>query len=122
MLSMVEIVEKLNVAPVQFNQLMQEEKYCAAKWLFYSCMVTAVFIELDEAAMERLFGEDGAFDQELVKKAYEKAGGGIDRAEGCDAKAEKHGSNVRFLLQAKRILESSETKRNGIADSSFHEA
>lgn len=120
MLSMVEIVEKLNVAPVQFEQLMKEEKYCAAKWLFYSCMVTAVFIELDDTAMERLFGEDGAFNQELVKKAFEKAGGGIDRADERDAEAEKHGRNVRFLLRAKRILEGSETKRNGIMDSTIY--
>lgn len=122
MLNMVKILEKLNVAPVQFNQLMQEEKYCAAKWLFYRCMATAVFIELDNEAMERLFGENGAFNQELVKKAYEKAGGGIDRPAEDHAKAAEHGSHVQFLLREKRILESGETKRNSIADSSVHSA
>lgn len=113
MLTMNEIVEKLNVAPVQFNRMMQQERYCEAKWLFYNCMVTAVFIELDEAAMERLFGEQGAFKSELVKKAYEKAGGGIDRTAEDYAEAERRSRNVRFSFQTKRILE----RLNGIPDS-----
>lgn len=103
MLTVNEIVEKLNDAPVQFNQLMQEEKYCAAKWLFYKCMATSVFIELDSEAMERLFGENGAFNQELVRKAYEKAGGGIDRPAENDAENAGACSHVRFSYQKKRI-------------------
>lgn len=104
MLTINEIVEKLNVAPVQFNQMMQQERYCEAKWLFYDCMVTAVFIELDEEAMERLFGENGAFEQELVKKAYEKAGGGIDRTAEDYAEDARPRGNVRFSLYKKRVL------------------
>lgn len=119
MLTMNEIVEKLNAAPEQFNKLMQEEKYCAAKWLFYDCMVTAVFIELDEAVMERLFGEQGAFEPELVKKAYEKAGGGIDRTAEDYAEAARCSRNVRFSFQEERVPEcfndaSDGTKRSGV--------
>ena len=78
MLSMNEIADKLFLAPERFNGYMQQGRYCEAKWLFYECIVVAVFAELDNAAMERLFGDDGAFDKELVKLAYVKAGGGID--------------------------------------------
>ena len=102
MLTMNEIVEKLNVAPVQFNRMMQQERYCEAKWLFYNCMVT----------MERLFGEQGAFKPELVKKAYKKAGGGIDRTAEDYAEAERCSRNVRFSFQTKRIQE----RLNGIPD------
>lgn len=104
MLTMNEIVEKLNVAPVQFNQMMQQERFCEAKWLFYDCMVTAVFIELDEEAMARLFGENGAFEQELVKKAYEKAGGGIDKTAEDHAEDARTRRNVRVSLYKERVL------------------
>ena len=73
-----EVVEEIKVAPVKFNQLMEQERYCEAKWLFYGCVKTAAFLELDNVLMKHLFGEQGAFAPELVKKAYEKAGGGID--------------------------------------------
>lgn len=117
MLVLNEIVEKLNVAPVQFNQLMQEEKYCAAKWLFYDCVATAVVIELDMEAMERLFGENGAFNQELVKIAYEKAGGGIDRSTEDYAKDAGLRRDVRFSFQTERVLASSTDRTNGIKSS-----
>lgn len=104
MLTINEIVEKLNVAPVQFNQMMQQERYGDAKWLFYMCMATAVFIELDEEAMERLFGEHGAFEPELVKVAYEKAGGGIDRTAEDYAEDARTRRDVRFLLYKERVL------------------
>lgn len=117
MLTINEIVEKLNVAPVQFNQMMQQERYCEAKWLFYDCMVTAVFIELDDDAMKRLFGENGAFAPELVKKAYEKAGGGIDRPTEDYAKDAGLRRDVRFSFQTERILASSTDRTNGIKSS-----
>ena len=113
MLNMMQIVDKLNVAPEQFNQLMQEEKYCQAKWLFYVCLVTAVFVEVDEAVMERLFGENGEFSTELVKKAYEKAGGGIDRSTEDYAEDARYGVDVRFLLQKERILDGTTTAQTG---------
>ena len=120
MLTMNETVEKLNVAPVQFNQMMQQERYCEAKWLFYDCMVTAVFIELDEEAMERLFGENGAFEPELVKKAYEKAGGGIDRSAEGFAEDARTRRNVRFSLYQKRVLERLEAAPESIEYSGVH--
>lgn len=104
MLTMNEIVEKLNVAPMQFNQMMEQERYSEAKWLFYMCMAAAVFIELDEDAMERLFGEQGAFEPELVKKAYEKAGGGIDRSAEDYAEDARTRRNVRVSLYKERVL------------------
>ena len=104
MLTINEIVEKLNVAPVQFNQMMQQERYGDAKWLFYDCMATAVVIEMDGEAMERLFGENGAFAPELVKMAYEKAGGGIDRSAEDYAQDARTRGNVRFSHYKERIL------------------
>ena len=104
MLNMIQIVDKLNATPAQFDQLMKEEKYCQAKWLFYDSMVTAVFIEMDEAAMERLFGENGAFTPELVKKAYEKAGGGIDRTAEDYAKDARSRDDVRLSSYKERVL------------------
>lgn len=114
MLTMNEIVEKLNVAPVQFNRMMQQERYCEAKWLFYNCMVTALFIELDEAAMERLFGEQGVFKPELVKKAYEKAGGGIDRTAKDYAETERCRRDVRFSFRQERVLERPASISDGV--------
>lgn len=97
MLDVEKILEKIAiVAPVQFREMMQKKKYCAAKWLFYDCLVTAVFIELDDVTMEGLFGQQGVFEPELVKKAYEKAGGGIDRATENYVEDERKCSNVRF--------------------------
>lgn len=120
MLTMNEIVEKLNIAPVQFNQLMQQERYCEAKWLFYDCMVTAVFIELDEEAMERLFGENGAFAPELVKMAYEKAGGGIDRSAEDYAEDARTRRDVRFSLYKKRVLARLDVAPESIECSGVH--
>ncbi len=114
MLTMNEIVEKLTVAPVQFNQMMQQGHFCEAKWLFYNCMATAVVIELDEAAMERLFGEHGAFEPELVKKAYEKAGGGIDRTAEDYAKDERCRRDVCFSFCKERVLERFDGAPDGI--------
>ena len=105
MLSMNEIVNKISAAPAQFEQMISVGRYSEAKWLFYACIATADFIELDNAAMERLFGENGAFKPELVKEAHEKAGGGIDRAAESDAENERPCSNVRLSLYAQRALE-----------------
>lgn len=104
MLNRNEIIEKINASPEEFERLMEQGKYCQAKWLFYNCMATAVFVELDAPAMERLFGDQGAFVPELVKKAYEKAGGGIDRPAENNAENERAGRHVRFSFQKKRIL------------------
>ena len=54
--------------------------------------------------MERLFGENGAFAAELVKKSFEKAGGGIDRSTEDYAEDARHGVNVRFSLYKERVL------------------
>lgn len=89
-----EVVEEIKAAPVKFNQLMEQERYCEAKWLFYDCVETSVFLELDNTIMEQLFGKQGAFAPELVKKAYEKAGEGIDRATKSHAKAQGAGGDV----------------------------
>ena len=74
MLSPDEIADKLHEASEQFKEFMQREQYAAAKRWHYNCLITADFIELDSAALNRLFGEEGAFPPELVRKAYEKAG------------------------------------------------
>ena len=76
MLNPNEITDKLAQAPERFREFMEQEQYTLAKWWHYGCLVTADFIELDNAEMDRLFGEDGAFPPELVKKAYGQAGGG----------------------------------------------
>lgn len=120
MLNLIEIVGRLNAAPVWFKEMMEQERYSDAKWLFYDCMATAVLIELDEAAMERLFGEKGAFEPELVKIAYEKAGGGIDRTAEDYAKDARSRSNVRFSLYKKRVLERFNTTPESLENSSVY--
>lgn len=119
MLNRNEIIEKINAAPEEFGQLMQQEKYCQAKWLFYNCIATAVFVELDTPAMERLFGEHGAFDRELVKKAYEKAGGGIDRPAESDAQNAGACRHVQFSFQKKGIPAGGNTVHESITYSSI---
>ena len=104
MLTLNEIVDKLTVAPVQFKKMVEQERYSDAKWLFYGCMATAVFIEMDDVAMERLFGEQGAFEPEMVKMVYEKAGGGIDRSAEDYAEDARTRRDVRFLLYKERVL------------------
>lgn len=52
-----EVVEEIKAAPTKFNQLIEQERYCEAKWLFYDCVKTAAFLELDNMVMEQLFGE-----------------------------------------------------------------
>lgn len=105
MLSLNEIVNKISAAPEQFEQMMHSGRYSDAKWLFYACIATADFIELDNAAMERLFGDNGAFNPELVKEAYEKAGGGIDRPAENHAENARHGRSVRPSFYTQRALE-----------------
>lgn len=119
MLNRNEIIEKINAAPEEFGQLMQQKKYCQAKWLFYNCIATAVFVELDAPAMERLFGEHGAFDRELVKKAYEKAGGEIDRPAESDAKNAGACRHVQFPFQKKGIPAGGNTVHESITYSSI---
>lgn len=117
MLNLNEIVGRLNAAPVRFKELMEQERYSEAKWLFYDCMATAVLIEMDEAVMDRLFGERGAFEPELVKIAYEKAGGGLDRTAEDYAEDARTRSNVRFSLYKKRVLERLNAIPEGVENS-----
>lgn len=93
MLKRNELMKKINKAPAIFNKLMNKGEYCAAKWLFYNTMATAVFAELDEENMERLFGENGEFKPEQVKTAFRKAGGGIGRT-GLEIKVQTTGGIV----------------------------
>ena len=118
MLSMNEIADKLFLAPERFNEYMQQGRYCEAKWLFYGCIVVAVFAEADNAVMERLFGDNGAFDKELVKLAYEKAGGGVDRAAENHAETAGDGANVWLSYFQKELLGSGETAQAGVSYSS----
>lgn len=119
MLNRNEIIEKINAAPEEFGQLMEQKKYCQAKWLFYNCMATAVFVELDAPAMERLFGDQGAFVPELVKKAYEKAGGGIDRPAESDAQNAGACRHVQFPFQKKGVPKGGNAVHKGITYSSI---
>ena len=113
MLNLNEIVSKLSSAPERFNYYMEQGKYCEAKWLFFGCIAVAVFAEVDHAVMERLFGEDGAFDKELVKLAYEKAGGGVDRAAENCAKTAGDGRNVWISYFEEELLGSSKAASDG---------
>ena len=122
MLSLNEIVNKISTAPVQFEQMMESGRYSEAKWLFYACIATADFIELDNVAMERLFGDNGAFKPELVKEAYEKAGGGIDRLAENHAKDARHGSSIRTSFYTQRALERLKAASESAECSSVHGA
>lgn len=103
MLTVTEIVDKLHKQPEEFRRLMQEKKYCAAKWCFYKTMVTAIFIEMDEAFMERMFGKEGLFNEEEVRKAFREAGGdSVDRP-GVEKKVKDTCGDFRPSLQEKGI-------------------
>lgn len=104
MLSVTETVEKLYKMPERFEQLMSEKKYYAAKWLHFECLITAIFIEADESFMEKMFGENGLFDRELLKTAYREAGGGIDNGSGSNEEIENTGRNIRPFIPEKGLL------------------
>lgn len=104
MLTANEIVSKIHEQPERFKQLMQEEKYCAAKWCFYSTLVTALFIEMDKPFMERMFGENGLFEEELVRKAFREAGGDIADRTGDCKEAEDAGGHFRPPLPEEGLL------------------
>ena len=122
MLSLNEIVNKISAAPEQFEQMMHSGRYSDAKWLFYACIATADFMELDNAAMERLFGDNGAFNPELVKEAYEKAGGGIDRPAENHVKDARNGRSVRSSFYTQRALERIKATPESTEYSSVHGA
>lgn len=104
MLNITEIVDKLHKQPEEFHRLMQEKRYCAAKWCFYMSMATAIFIEMDAEWMERMFGESGQFNEAEVRKAFREAGGdGADRP-GDSKQIENTGGDIRPSLQEKGLL------------------
>lgn len=98
MLTVTEIVDKLHTQPEEFHRLMQEKKYCAAKWCFYMSMATAIFIEMDAEWMERMFGEKGLFNEAEVRKAFREAGGDSDNRPGTDKETADAGRGIRPSL------------------------
>lgn len=74
MLTTKEIPEKLYRSAEEFKEYMQQGRYAAARYKYYVAVKTARFVEMDEKALEKLFGENGAFPPELVKKAWEEKG------------------------------------------------
>ena len=83
MLTINEIVDKLYLQPKCFEQCMDAENYCRAKWIYIKAVFVADFIEMDQEAMDRL---QSMFCEERVKEAFRKAGGPDDT--GCRPRKE----------------------------------
>ena len=83
MLTITEIVDKLYLQPKCFEQCMDAENYCRAKWIYIKAVFVADFIEMDQEAADKLME---AFGKDRVLEAFRKAGGPDDT--GCRPRKE----------------------------------
>ena len=83
MLTITEIVDKLYLQPKCFEQCMDAENYCRAKWIYIKAVFVADFIEMDQEAADKLME---AFGKDRVLEAFGKAGGPDDT--GCRPRKE----------------------------------
>lgn len=98
------VLDKLFKCPESFEKLMEQKQYCAAKWNHHIALATAAFIELDEEHMEMLFGKEGMFNRELVKKAYELGGTNVKSGRN-EEKVANAIRNLRTSFETKGLLE-----------------
>lgn len=72
MITINEIVTRLNGKPDEFKKHMNAGEYAAAKWCYIKTAVVAGFIELDDERRDKLMSR---FDEKDVDKAFR---GGAD--------------------------------------------
>lgn len=74
MLTTTQIPEKLYQKAEEFKTAVQQGQHARARYLYYTAIKVAIFVELDEEAKKKLFGQGGAYPPELAKKAWEEKG------------------------------------------------
>lgn len=71
MLTLPEILSRLNALPEKFERDFTGGMWCMAAMDYENAVITSRLIRMEDAAREKLLGK---FDQEKVERAYKEAG------------------------------------------------